>query len=376
MITKGKEYQYHFSVSGQEKDTPNGFVIFYLSNTSASDAAGVSYVEIVKPYKGNYTVSSNPLATVNSSESLWELKSQGATTTAQSNKSLVFPESTPKVRAFPFNRGDPALSSSQAFGQWTNRSEAPKETIVFSYGVAIARMDSAGPFIIPAGEYWCRFMDNYSSGRQFGRNSTQWRYVNLLDNVGTVVTATLDNTTGFVWRGEQVDAVDTSVINPDLNIPWLNPVTGVTTSGSTAITWTRSAPQYTYTGGPYYKGVQVTIERSTGIEATPWMLQKWTGTTTIGDSTSDGDTTQAYYYNTNSAPKMTLPTLTGGVTYRIVIRATNGLNGIAGTGSTALAPSLATPNKYYMQTGTTTSVDSADPDDLHFSEIFEFYLTR
>jgi hypothetical protein len=191
-----------------------------------------------------------------------------------------------------------------------------------------------------------------------------------------VVTATLDNTTGFVWRGEQVELADTSVINPDLNLPWLNPVTGVVESGNTngpVITWARSSPLYTYTGGPYYRGVQVTIEKYNG---STWVLQKWDSATAISNSTSDSDTTEVYYYNQASAPKLKLPALSG--TYRVVVRATNGqLNSIAGTTSTtATAPSLIPPDRIYHHTSGSSSAPSSEMDDLHFSEIFEFYITK
>jgi hypothetical protein len=266
MISAGFEQQYHFSVVGSENDTPNGFVIFYLSNTSMSVAATTSYVEIVKPPKYSYYLKvsgSNSAARA----SLWALTASNTS----ASKNMSFP-SVKNQRAWPHNTisstqaiatNNNTTTTNQAFSGWTNRREAPQQYRIFSYGQAIGNTSTAGPFIIPAGEYWCRYWDNYSGGRQYGRNSTQWRYVNLKDNVGRTAYASMDDTTYFTWRGEANDA-NSELINPDTSTPWINPVLTTTISNVTAnslrLTWTNPSPLPV--APVYMRGVRIRVYKT------------------------------------------------------------------------------------------------------------------
>jgi hypothetical protein len=256
-IVKGFESQYHFSPAEQERDTPNGFVIFYVSNTASADSRAVSYVEIVKPDQKSW----------DGSVTLWDLKGKNA----NADSHLQFPSAggTGKRRAWPYT---PASTQDAAFAGWDDRRSALKKYVVFSYGRTIERGHDAGPFIIPAGEYWCRYMDNHGGGGEYGRNATQWRYVNLSDNAGQVAYATLDNTTFFTWRGEDADYDET--INPGTGLPWVYPViipaTGAITnpngSGTNLeIKWNRPSPNTNYSGARvtvYRDGTKLTATTS------------------------------------------------------------------------------------------------------------------
>jgi hypothetical protein len=307
-IIDGFESQYHFSPAEQERDTPNGFVIFYISNTSASDARSVSYVEIVKPDFRPWDGTSN---------NLWILDGRGGDATH-----LLFPSQGKSTipatnkRAWPYNPNQ-TTDRTAAFAGWDDRRSAPRKNIVFSYGQAIARGTTAGPFIIPAGAYWCRYMDNYGSGEQWGRNSTQWRFVELTDNAGQIVYATLDNTTYFNWRGEVPNYDDT--INPDTQAPWINTVNDLkvvnTASGTITVEWKRPSPYTNYAGARitvYKDGVQTPI--TSGVTVT-------TGT---GSITYDTDGT-IKYTGAATTSKITITGLSTGV-YDVSVEArhTNG----------------------------------------------------
>jgi hypothetical protein len=320
-IVEGFESQYHFSPTEQERDTPNGFVIFYVSNTAQADSRAVSYVEIVKPdiMPWNGSALTSPLAGKN----LWDLK--GTNTAAAYH--LQFP-STGALQSWPYNRptsgGYPA-NKADAFRGWDNKRSAPKRNIVFSYGQTIERGHSSGPFIIPAGEYWCRYMDNHSAGNTYGRNATQWRYVNLTDNAGQIAYATLDNTTYFTWKGEEIDYDET--IDPVTGLPYVNPVLDLDVSSedneaTLRIKWNRPSPSTNL------YGATVRIYKAEEVAGEQVLVQ-------LGDSELSGTLTTVASTGTNTVIKTSTSVGTGATVPSQADKDRNGPAWIQNVGTTA-----------------------------------------
>jgi hypothetical protein len=299
IILDGYETQYHFAPPGNNgRDVPNGFVTFYIGATNQASSTNASYVEMIVPPKygwGNGTVSSanvghtlldHPLTLDPPRKAyyLWDLKgktrngllntsepSYANTTLGAANSYLYFngTATADRNRRFPFNNtGNHQQTASSAFSGLTARSTSPSKYVIFNYGQVIPNGQTRGPFIVPPGEYWCRYWDNYSGGNVYGATSTRWRYVDLRSMGGQTAYATLDNTTRFQWLGQESVEED-ELINPTTQAPWVMPVTAVkgvaagtadTLNRNVTVSWTRPSPI------GEYKGALVALFDSDGFQ--------------------------------------------------------------------------------------------------------------
>jgi hypothetical protein len=280
VILEGYETQFHFSPPGnQGRDVPTGFVTFWIGATNQATSTNASYVEmIVPPAFGwgtstgvnirQYDGTSSPQ---NKGLLLWRLKgktgigvvnsdrSDQTATFGSDNTHLYFAGTTSAKysRRFPFNSpenhgapGQDIQTAALRFANITARTVSPSRYVIFNYGQVIPNGSTKGPFIIPPGEYWCRYWDNYSGGNVYGATAERWRYVDLRGSGGSTAYATLDNTTRFQWLGQEVFYED-DMTNPVTGLPWVNPPITLAASGlapNARITWKKPTTTTNYAG--------------------------------------------------------------------------------------------------------------------------------
>jgi hypothetical protein len=287
IILTGYETQYHFSPPGNNgREIQNGFVTFTIGATNYGAAANPSYVEIVVPPKYGWGNTTSTTASVGHNSSLltvsnnwddapltalylWDLKglartgvlsaapNSAITSQGASNTFLYFDGTSviERNRRFPYNNAGHNQTVTSALTGLTKRTTSPSKYVIFNYGQVIPNGQTKGPFIIPPGEYWCRYWDNNGGGNVYGATSTRWRYVDLRAMGGRTAAATLDNTTRFQWLGQESYEED-EMINPDTQTPWVYPVTGIkwamTSASATPrymkLQWTKPSTTTNFTG--------------------------------------------------------------------------------------------------------------------------------
>ncbi|MDR1443493.1 MAG: hypothetical protein LBI94_01300 [Treponema sp.] len=171
LIVAGEERQYRFNNYHNEKDTPKGYVTFYLSMSDNDNTMSIVHFEIAVMSKAKLTAAEI--------ETIY-------------NKPWTASTPIDAVREF-----------AKWPGAWVGAIQgpyAPKDTLAFEWGgILNSFTNHAGPFAIPPGIYWTRYNDNWGSGVAHGGNEGYWRLVDLRGYAGQQVNCASDHSVGNNW---------------------------------------------------------------------------------------------------------------------------------------------------------------------------------